>query len=330
MTATKTAISCPDETMRCMARRLAEAVEQALDRGMFEQANRLAANGRRLAVHSSRLTDRLARLQLAQNKFDDALAIIDACLSCTASLRMLRAACLVQLGRHAEAHIALYAWSRKSTAPLATRRLLAFLDSASNDDDSAIAALTRNLHHVDDPATLEQLLVICMRQGRSEQAQHWAKRLRQASIVNHGTVEINVLCESLGLDRNATAAKPSTTQIDALAMELAAEPETLPILVQYQQHSFDAMVASLIYDATQQALDAFDQPAPAFEALARLAMLLKRETEAQQWAHRGLELNPMSASIILLLEQLDQEAEADAPVTEKPATDGVQRPRKAA
>jgi len=308
MTASHRAGPRPDDALRCIARRLAEAIDHAIDRGMLRQADRLAANATRLAIHSSRLADRLARLRLAQDDPEAAMAIIDACEKRSASMRLLRVACLVHLGRAAEAHLELNAWSNQSTAPLGARRMLALLDAAAGDHNAAIAALTRNLQHVQDPASLELATILCAAEARNEQAEHWAKRLVRACIVNRATVDVQLLCESLNLSAHAQAkaVTPSPNQVATLAMELAASPESLPVLVQRQEQQLQPMVAQLVYSATEQALAEMEETAAGFEALARLARLLGRRDTALDWARRGLDANPMSAPLALLLAQLQQ------------------------
>jgi len=69
---------------RGKARALADAIDRAMQMGLWEHAGRLARTAARLAPQSSRLSERLARLRLACNDPETALAIIDGCRETTA------------------------------------------------------------------------------------------------------------------------------------------------------------------------------------------------------------------------------------------------------
>lgn len=307
----------PDDALRCIARRMADAIDHAVDCGMFEQADRLAANALRLTIHSTRLADCVARLRLTQNNPEAAMAIVDACSKRSASMRLLRIACLLQLGRAAEAHLELNEWSAQSTAPLGARCMLALLDAAVGDCDGAATALSRNLKQVEDPATLELFTILSAADGRSEQAAEWAQRLRQASIVSRATIDIDLLCDSLDMPMAAVAepVAPSPLQVATLAMELAASPQSLPVLVKRQEEQLQPMVAELLYRATQEAIIEMEESAAAYEALACLAHVLGRTDDAIDWARRGLDEHPMSAPLALLLARLQEASTETVPRT---------------
>ena len=306
MTPKSDAASRPDDVLHSIARRMVEAIDRAVEYGMIAQANRLASHAVRLAGHSSRLTDCIARLRLLQNDAQGALVILEAHADGSTSMQLLKIACMVQLGRVAEAHLLLNEWSRSATAPLAARRMLALLDAASARRHEAVAALTENLQHVEDPASLELLCIVNAAQQRSDQARHWAERLRQACIVNRATVDVQILCESLDLADAAAkeAPTPSPLQVTTLAMELAASPDSLAVLVQHQEAAFEPAVAQLVYQAASRALHEFEHQGTVCESLARLARLLGDEPAAIEWTQRGLQENSMSASLAMLLEQL--------------------------
>jgi hypothetical protein len=221
-------------------------------------------------------------------------------------MRLLRNACLIQLGRHIEAQLDLQQWSRKSTAPLAARCLLAHLDARAGRMQDAADALVRNLQQVDDPTSLALLLVLTAQQDRPEQTQHWAQQLSSASLCANGLVDTDLLIESLNLRHASMQAQASSAQVASLAMELAAHPESISTLVEHQQRSLQPAVAELIYNALEQAIDELTDVYTGVEALAQLAILLGRTSQAAHWATRGLELNPMSASLRLLLQSIDQ------------------------
>lgn len=309
MTASHTAGPTPDEALRSVARRVVDAIDLAIDRGLPQQAQRLANGAMRLAVRFPRVADRIARLRLSQGDPEAALAIIDAQPNHSASMRLLRIACLIQLGQKAEAHLELHAWAQHSSAPPPVRHILALLDAAADDYAAAIATVTRDLQHGQDLAALELATVLCASQGRSQQAEYWAARLAEVSIADRAAVDVQLLCESLNLNihRQPDQIQLAPKQLATLAMELIAAPQSLAILVQWQQTHFKPKTAQLIYSAAQRALPEMEESAPCYEALAHLAVLLGRADAALDWARRGLQTNPMSASLALLLAKLQQQ-----------------------
>src|SRR4029453_17641159 len=145
---------------REVARRLADTIERAMDLGLWEHAQRVAESAAQLAHRFPHLADRLARLRLAQRDPQSALNIIDSCAVRPASLRLLRAACLLQLGQRIEAQLDLQEWSRRASAPLQARYMLALLEWHAGDAHAAMEALRRNLRQIEDPRTLTALLLI--------------------------------------------------------------------------------------------------------------------------------------------------------------------------
>ena len=306
------------------ARGLADAIDRAMDMGLWEHAERIAQSALPLAPTSARLGERLARLRLAQGRPETALAIIDSPWAQGerhASLRLLRAVCLVQIGRKEEAHSDLLRWSKKSTAPLDARLMLSLLEWEAGDDHAATLALLRNLKHLEDPRTLELLLLIATRQERPEQTQVWARRLRECSAFGGGSAHMHLLCDSLMLPQLRAQGEPTDEQTNMLAMEFIAAEQVIPTLVAAQQFRPQRDVANLLYRAIEQALDDLTNRFNALEALARLALILDDRTEARRRAEEALRHNPMSASLAMLLEELDEKSPeaTDQPPQERAA-----------
>jgi len=294
-----------DETnRRARAKALADAIDRAMHMGLWGQAERIARSASRIGPTSSRLTERLARLRLAQDDAEVALAIIDGCAEMTASLRMLRAACLMQLGRKQEAHADLLRWSKKSASPIDARLMLALLEWEAGDDCAATLTLMRNLKHLEDPRTLELLLLIAVAQDRRDRARFWARRLQEVSVFGIGSPYLNLLCCSLQVPPGRDAAEPTDAQVTMLAMELISAEQVIPSLVEAQRHHPSRGAATLLYRAIKHALDDLTDQARAAEALAKLALLLEEPAAAEHWARKGLERNPMSATLTMLLQHL--------------------------
>jgi hypothetical protein len=291
------------------ARRLAEAIERAIDLGLWEHAERLAVSAAKLphgGPGTSRLTECVARLRLARRQPEAALAIIESCAEPTASLRLLRLVCLLHLGRIAEAHADVLAWSDRGSAPLAARTLLALLEWRSGDEAAARAALARNVRQIDDARTLELLVLLSAAHGRENDAARWGQRLRALMQLAHGEHDVRtciseLMLESLELPGLTREVKPTARHVAALAAELAHAEHVIPALVEAQRIERQPATALLLREALMHALPEFSRPAAACEAIARLALLRDEHAEAAEWARRGVSHNPMSASLALLL-----------------------------
>ncbi|MDY7109985.1 MAG: hypothetical protein SYC29_15240 [Planctomycetota bacterium] len=298
------------------ARSLADAIERAIDRGRWAHAERIARSALPLAATSARLSEQVARLRLAQGRPETALTIIESPRArgeMNASLRLLRAVCLVQVGRKEEAHSDLLRWSKKSTAPLDARLMLALLEWEAGDEHAATLALLRNLKHLEDNRTLELLLLLAVRQGRAEQSGVWARRLRECSAFGAGSPYLNLLCDSLLLPQAGETHEPTPDQVDTLRLELIAGEGAIATLVAAQQLRPQRDVARLLYRALEQALDDLADPSPALEALARLALILEDLDAARNWTDQALQRHPMSASLALLREEIERAGAGSSP-----------------
>lgn len=259
---------------RRVARGLADAIDRAMALGFLEHADKLAATAAGLAPGYPRLAEPLARLRLAQGDPETALSIIDGCRALPASLRLLRATCLLLLGARAEAQIDLQRWSGRSSAPLDARLLLGLLQWQDGDDASAIRTLVRNLKHLEDPRTLQALVLISVHRRQTEQAQVWAQRLRDCSAAAGSLPDVDMMLQSLGMAGVEPDAEPTPEQVNALAMELITFEPAIGVLTESQRRRPHPPTARLIRRAIQQALpDLADKPA-AIEALARISLVV--------------------------------------------------------
>jgi tetratricopeptide (TPR) repeat protein len=289
---------------RRAARSLKEAIDRALNLGLWSHADRLVASASRISSAHPGLTESIARLRLAQSDAKTALSVIESCQRETASLRLLRMNCLIELGRKAEAAADLYRWSQRSTAPLDARLMLAFLEWEAGDHHAAMNALLRNLRFLEDPRTLELLVLMTAAAGRQELAARWAKRLQRCHMNSAHTSEHVFLLRSLLITLPEAVAEPQDEQVETLAMELVLAEPVIPALVEAQRRRPRRSRARLLLRAIQQALPELSDQSAAYEALAKLSVVLNNQDAAHDWAKRALELNPMSASLALLLEEL--------------------------
>jgi len=296
-----------DRSQRRLGRRLADAIDRAVALGQWDHADSLAKTAAPLAAGRARLAEPLARLRLAQGDPETALRIIDTCRTLPASLRLLRATCLLFLGSRTEANLDLYRWSGRASAPLDARLLLGLMERDS-DDSTAIRALLRNLRHLEDLRTLQALMLISTKRQRAEQAETWAARLHAGcpAGTDHETRITNLMLESLGMPGLRADAEPTPDQVNALAMELITFEPAIPTLAEAQKPRPHLPTVRLRTAAIEQALPDLSDDATAFHVLAMLSVVLGNPDAARRFAERGLAANPMSAQLALLVEELTQ------------------------
>jgi hypothetical protein len=317
----------PPPTMpaRRLARRLADAIDRAMALGLWEHADRLARTAASMAPGYARLTEPLARLRLAQGDPERALRIIEGCRTLPASLRLLRATCNLFLGARAEADLDLHRWSTRASAPIDARLMLGLLEWRRNDD--AVSTLQRNLRHLEDPRTLQALLLVSVHRDRAEQARIWARRLRTGCAGGgRGSVRsIDLMLRSLGMAGVRHDEQPTREQVNALAMELITYEPAITTLTEAQCRRTHLPTVQLLHQAIEQALPDLGDPAEALCALARLSILEGDRQAALGYTQRGLDENPMSAPLSLLLAELtdttppDDRAAAAASMPAEPA-----------
>ncbi|MHC5022704.1 MAG: hypothetical protein ACYTGG_02165 [Planctomycetota bacterium] len=293
------------------ARALADALDRAIELGLHEHAERIARAAARIARHHPRLTDRLARRRLALGDPETAVALIDACASMPSSLRLLRAGCLLRLGRKLDAHLDLHRWTRRPSAPLTARLLLALLEWERGDRGAAIEALRRNLQQLEDSRTLELLVLLHAADDHGDWLAVWSDRLRAAAAWTVVDPDPDMLLLSLGLPRTLESIEPTLAHVETLATELIASEAVIPALVEAQQRRPRFVEIGLLAHAIEIALPDLAQPDVALEQLARLSLLCDDMTAARRWAERARQANPMSASLALLVHELAQNTAAD-------------------
>ena len=295
--------AAPAETLStpatAAARELAQAIDDALLRNQAQRADRLADSAARLAPPSARLTESLARLRLATGRPEAALAMIDACRRRPSSLRLLRLVCLMELGRSAEAHLELADWRKDAAMPLAARTLLALAEWEAGDHASPLALLQDNLTEIEDPLTLELLLILAVLEGRAGLESMIAGRLERYSLYPREREELELFFIALGRPRPAIG-EPPANDLARLRLELIACEAALPVLVEAQARSFDAPSCELLVTAAEDVLGELRDPALAIACIVQLHRLLGRVDEANHWLQRGLSEHPMAAALARL------------------------------
>lgn len=289
-------------------RALANALDRAMDMGLWEHAERIAASAERIEPKTTRLVERLARLCLARNRPEKALVIIETrwkSREVPSSVRLLRAACHVRMGERDRAHTDLLRWTRKSTAPLDSRVMLALLDWDTGDTHGATVTLLRNLRQLEDPRSLELLVLLAVAQGRHEQAEAWSRRLAEATAFDGATGTTSLLPCSVGMHEVRHTAAPTTEQVEMLAAEIAAAEEVIPSLIEAQRRRPRATVNELLSRSIADAMPDLARPVTGLEALARLALLRNDYDEARSWVEQGLALSPRSVPLQIVRREID-------------------------
>ncbi len=298
---------------RQTARAVAEVLDRAMERGLWQHADRVAATAMRLAPSHPIVCERLARLRLMQKNAEQALAVVDSCAVHSSSLRLLRAVCLLELGRRDEAHLDLRQWATRSSAPLEARRLLALLEWQVGDTEAATQALLQNMKQISEPESLITLMMMNGAEGNVEQAATWARRLDEVRVgqgVAADGLPVDAMLQSIGVVKPAAGATPTEEQIQTLAMELMATEAVIPALVEAQRLHTQPRVVGLLIAAIERALPELEDRAAGFVALTYLHGLLGDGEAALRAAQTGVAECPMSVALVMLAKEVEKEMPA--------------------
>ena len=259
-----------------IARKLADALDRAFAHGLWEHADRVATTASKFARGNPALCDRLARLRLAQGAPETALRLIESCAGANGSLRLLRIACLLQVGRNIEAHLELTQWSARSTAPLQARLMHALLELDMGDDRAAVEILLRNLRQIEDPRTLLTLALIGVVQDRREWAGQWADRARRVVAFAAAKPDADLLLGSIGLvDRQSEPSRVAPGEIEALAAEIRVCEDLIEPLAEAARLTDDHRLAGLINGAIARCKDERGDVPSVDQALKSLQRLIE-------------------------------------------------------
>lgn len=301
------------------AKQLCAAIDRGAELKLWDHVDRLAESASKLAWFDAPLAERLAKVKLAQGDPETAMAMLDLGVASPASLRLLRVMCQLRAGARTEAQLALLDWSRHGDLPAEGQLLSALLEWHAGEHElatsllrDAAASATDDMKHW----TQSALMLIAAAQGQWDRA---TARARSLADTDDGLTEreLAIMLDSLRLGNPIDPEQQRHERIEQIAGELPDAAHLIEPLVEAQRRSLDMHVAEELLEAIKLAFEHMgEHQAEAAEGIARLCELLGEREEARTWAKYGLTLNPMSARLVLLLNEL---AESDATNQEQAA-----------
>lgn len=256
--------------------------------------------------------ERQARTLLADGQVKEALEFAQRQAPPTSSSRMLLNVCRSLAGRRVDAHLDLLDWSKHSCCPMDARLLLGLLQLDEGDRAGAVHSLNRNLVQIDDPRTIQALILVHLERGDEAAARRWAQRLRGHAVNWTDRPMVSAWLAAVGLDVAESAVEPPDALVEQLALELLACESAISSLEAAARYDRSRPRAILLLAALESAFDRLESPVAACEAMARLALTLDDPVRARRWIDAGLSLNPLCAPLAILLSQLPSAEEAPA------------------
>lgn len=303
---------------RRQARQLCDAIDRGAQLKLWDHVDRLKESASKLAWFDAPLAQRLAKLEVARGEPEMALAMLGRGVSASGSTRLLRIMCLLLAGARTEAQFALREWMRRwddehmrfEALPPDGRMLLALLEWQEGDLELATRLLrdaSAERATDDDSARWTQMMLVLLAaaQGQWDRATDRARTLTD-SAEGLAEREMAIILDSLRLGAPVDPEKQRQERIEQMARELPTQAHLIEPIVEAQRRSFEAPVAEELADALEKAFGEMgEHQATAAEALAHLHAMLGERRAATTWATRGLALNPMSARLALLLNDLE-------------------------
>lgn len=214
-------------------------------------------------------------------------------------------------GQRAGAELALHEWARHDDCPDDALVLLACALTSRGETEHALAVLHAqvDLASQDYSEDLGKMLVAVLTEADlSESAQRVAYHCFHQLGHQGQMAEWLEAVDAPGFGEQIC--KPDAA-IEELAMELTTQFRLIPSLVAAQKIEPDQDDISLLRDVMRRmAPHAHDQRQTLILslALAELSLLVKDHDEARRWAYRGLRIDPLSASLALILAQVQGDA----------------------
>ncbi len=212
-------------------------------------------------------------------------------------------------GGIAEAELQLHAWCRRPDAPGAARLLLGSLLARRGAIRDAVAILSPMTHAAGEIDADAARLHVCLlvQTGLLDAARRLLRRLHDEH--GHHPAFAQWLA-AIELHEATAWHGVSYASIEHLAAELIESPQVIPSLVaamSLQPRTLDIhMLRGAIHRVAADAADD-RQMLVICQAMAQLAMLADDLDDARRWAHRGLKLDPYSATLALTLSSISDD-----------------------
>jgi lipopolysaccharide biosynthesis regulator YciM len=280
------------------------AAQAALERHDLAAASAHLDEAARLTPHHPLITELRGRLALLAGRAADAADHLD---RRTDNLRrqMLSLIARSRAGDLAGVELDLTDLARQPDCPAELRVLLASIQLDRGHIDDARRTLHQNLDQGGDALTSQMLLLLDLEEELPVSARQAAGYLAHG-FARHGST--GQFLDSLELD--ATPMAPLEL-VDQLAAELLRKPQVIPTLVAAYRLEPRAERIELLRRALYRIVDEVEQPICIIESLAELAIIAGEADDARRWAQRGLRVDPYSARLALLLDDLAGDSEAD-------------------
>lgn len=218
-------------------------------------------------------------------------------------------------GQRAAAELELHEWNRQPDCPVAARFLYATMLAMCEDFVTARAVLkSLTDHDADLSQTLLQMHIALRLLADQPESADRLIHLLHAEF-GHRT-EIQAWLKSLNLSPHPALPIVPQTRIDRLALDLIAQPQVIASLAAAQAVSCDPTTIALLRPALiLAARELLDTPHGLVicQAIAELSLLIGDADEARRWAHRGLKMQPLSASLALVLARVEDDAHVGPP-----------------
>jgi tetratricopeptide (TPR) repeat protein len=296
-------------------------LELALRDGHLDAAEHAIARAMSVDPTLPRLTELRAWFSLRRGAATEALKVLETEPALSTRLKLLLQLVRIQAGQKALAHLELNSWARQPGCPATAKLLLAFLDADRGDHLAARRLLMQAMRNDSDAELLEMTIVLDILCDMPDAAEAHADELAERSNDDPLT---RPFLETICLREHGRPQTVSTDSTERLAAELAESPEVITTLVVGQRCQPRTDRIELLCEALNRVVDDLSDPQPAVEALAELEQLRGRVTESQHWAWRGLQINPLNASLALLLHELEHEYPGEQHETER-LTEALQR-----
>lgn len=232
------------------------------------------------------------------------------------SIRLLkRVRQMCQEGQIAGAELELHSAHRQAGCPPTVRIVLAALLARRGRQDDAKHILKDIRPHTAkqaDPQQIRLTISILIQLDRIEEASELGRAYHRA--FGH---EAAKWLRDMAVPEAYRLHWSQEQPIDELAHGLAQNPKAIQALVYAQQYRKDLPTISLLRKAIRRIVPLFEsdarQMASVCRAMADLAILAGDQRQARRWAHRGLEENPYSAPLALIINRLRDEGDTALP-----------------